>query len=226
MGKMTRWKFYNRKFLVDPFQLRLVGVAVFHFVLVVLILAAALFTPVIIRLQNGDLSSPQVQAAANEFLVLHTRLWGPLFGAFVLLVLHNIVVTHRVAGPLFGIRRYLKSVGDGDLSSPVRVRNNDYLQKEAKVASEMVASLSDKIHRLEQQLERAGGAWRNLKNVLGRSTDHELETKISEMSEHLANCRAAVAVFRTANKSAPAVESTPEAHSEPAEPAEPAEVTT
>ena len=111
MSNGKKFRIVNRKVLVDNLQLHFVGVAIIHFALIVLIFTSTLFVPVIIRLNSGDISEPHVQAAAHEFLVLHNRLWLPMLGALILVVLHNILFTHRVAGPLYRFRPYLERVG-------------------------------------------------------------------------------------------------------------------
>jgi methyl-accepting chemotaxis protein len=195
---MNRWKLYNRRVLVDAFQLRLVTVSIVHFVLVVLVFASVLFLPLAITLQSDDLSSPAVREAAHAFLALHSRLWPPLLGAFVLLVLHIILVTHRVAGPLYRFRKFLKSsVGEGDLVTEIRIRRGDYLHKEADAINEMLAGLRDKISRLELQIDQTNELWTNLRVSLAGRVPEELEQRINALGEHLDRCRTDVSFFRT-----------------------------
>ena len=75
MINVSRWRVLNRRVLVDRFQLRLAGVAIVHFLIVVLVFVSALFGPIAIDLTSGDATSARVQAAAREFLVLHSRIW-------------------------------------------------------------------------------------------------------------------------------------------------------
>jgi len=204
MAAMSKWKLYNRKVLVDTFQLRLVAVGIVHFVLVVLVFATALFLPLVITLQSGDSSSPAVQEAAHAFLTLHNRLWLPLLGAFVLLVLHNILVTHKVAGPLYRLRKFLRSsVGGGDLVTEMRVRKGDYLQKEADAINDMLAGLRDKVSRLELQIEQANAMWTNLRVSLAGRVPEELEQRMTAVGERLDQCRAEVRSFRTTDTRKP-----------------------
>jgi methyl-accepting chemotaxis protein len=197
MSKFSRWKIDNRKVLVDAFQLRLVAVAIFHFLLIVLVFAAALFIPIIIELNRGDLTSPAVQAAAHEFLIMHDRLWPPLLGVFILLVLHNIVVSHRIAGPLFRFRRYIKAISEGDLASPIRIRKADYLHKDAEALSQMADSLRYKIIQMETQYTNANESWRNMKNSLAGGTSQDIEKNIAAMNECLEACCNSVLDFKT-----------------------------
>ncbi|MBN2071683.1 MAG: hypothetical protein JW814_09530 [Candidatus Krumholzibacteriota bacterium] len=193
---MKRWRIYNRKVLVDPLQMRFAGVAVCHFTIIVLIFITTLFVPVIIRLQGGEITEPGVQAAAHEFLVLHDRLWIPLLGSLVLIVLHNILFTHRIAGPLFRFRPYLKAVGEGDLSASIKFRKRDHLKKEAEVASEMVESLREKISQADGQLGELEKTWTDLRTELSRDAIATLEKKIDGMSREIDRCRESLSVFK------------------------------
>lgn len=198
MNGARRGKIYNRQVLVEAFQLRFIGVAMLHFLVVVAIFLAALYAPILIDLRSEAISSPHVQAAAREFLFLHTRLWLPLFGAFILVILHNILVSHRVAGPLLRFRRYLRGVGEGDLSHPIRFRNGDYLGQEARAASNMVESLRMRIERMETRLERANAAWADLKDDLDASGLRGQQ--IAAVDESLAACRAGLRAFKIRNE--------------------------
>lgn len=193
-------RFYNRKFLVDSLQLRFAGHAVIHFAVVIMVFVGALFVPVIIRMQSGDITDPYVQAASHEFLTLHNNVWIPLAGALILIILHNILLTHRIAGPLFRFRPYLEAVGKGDLSSPIRFRKRDHLQKEAEVASQMVESLREKIMKVEREFEEVNGTWNELRSTLATGKTDELRNRIRAMGSQLEGCQASLAVFITSDE--------------------------
>jgi methyl-accepting chemotaxis protein len=209
--KASRWKLYNRRVLVDRFQMRLAGVAIVHFFIVVFVFVAALFAPIVIDLVSGDLSSPRVQSAADEFLVLHNRIWMPLLGAIVLLVLHNVLMTHRIAGPLYRFRRYFKAVGEGDLSRPMEVRDRDYLRKDAEVISEMVESLRNRVALVAEQVERASEDWGRLRSSLPADAAEALSGKIDVVESRLEGCRRSATAFDLGSAVAPA----PGEHDEP-----------
>jgi methyl-accepting chemotaxis protein len=196
MSTARKERSFNRNLLIDPFQLRLAGVAICHFLLVVLI----------IELQSGDITSPHVQAAARKFLFLHNNLWMPLLGALILLVLHNIIISHRIAGPLFRFRRYLKGVGDGDLSTPIGFRKKDYLKKEADVANEMVESLRGKVTCVKKQLEQVSWTWTEMRSALAEGAPHDLQLKIDAMDDHIEECMASLQAFETGHRNMPATE--------------------
>jgi len=217
MTTASRWKLYNRRVLVDRFQVRLAGVAIVHFLLIVGVFVSSLFAPVVIDLVSGDMSSPRVQEAAREFLVLHTRIWVPLSLSVVLLVLHNILITHRIAGPLYRFRRYFKTVGDGKLSSPMEIRDRDYLRKDAEVISEMVESLRNRVALVAEHVERANEDWSRLRGALPREAAEELSGKIDILEGRMESCRRSLASFELGRAVAPAAD---QAEEEPIHPAE------
>lgn len=200
MSKVKVPRFYNRKFLVDSLQLKFAGHAVIHFALVVMVFVGALFVPVILKMQSGEITDPYVQAAAREFLVLHNNVWIPLAGALILVILHNILLTHRIAGPLYRFRPYLEAVGNGDLSSAIRFRKKDHLQKEAEVASLMVEALREKIVRVERAFEEVNGTWNELRSTLATGKTDELRNRIRAMSTQLEGCRTNLSVFNTSGE--------------------------
>lgn len=202
MSKPNKPRITGRRLLVDSFHLRLVGAATFHFVLVALIFTGAVFAPVVIQLESDDITQPNVQAAAREYLTLNSHLWMPLLAAFVLLALHNVLVTHRIAGPLFRLRDYLRAVGDGDLSSPIRIRKRDYLHKEAEAASAMVRSLREKIDQMDSQLHQTTEVWLDLKNALANTVGGELRQKLNAVDIRLEACRTSVKNLVTGRESA------------------------
>jgi len=141
--------YIRSKIIIDNLQYRLLIVGIIYFAMVVFIFACGVFVPVIIQLEKAGISSREAQNAAHQFLVLHERVWPPLGLAFVLLVVHSILVSHRIAGPLYRIRAVLGSVGRGDLSGKITLRKNDYLKKDADTVSAMIDSLREKIDRLQ-----------------------------------------------------------------------------
>jgi methyl-accepting chemotaxis protein len=217
MNKASRWKIYNRRVLVDRFQVRLAGVAIVHFLVIVGIFVSALFAPVVIDLVSGDMSSPVVQEAAREFLVLHNRIWMPLLGSLVLLVLHNVLMTHRIAGPLYRFRRYFKTIGEGKLASTMEVRDSDYLRKDAEVISEMVESVRNKVALVAEHVERANEDWERLRSELPAGAAEDLSGKIDIMESRLESCRRSLAAFDLGSAVAPAAGEQDEVPLHPAE---------
>jgi methyl-accepting chemotaxis protein len=207
-------RFYARKFLVDPLQLKFAGQVAIHFAVTVLVFIGAIFLPTVVRLMSGNISDPYVQEAAHDFLTLHESVWMPMVGALLLIILHNIRLTHRVAGPLYRFRPYLEKVGSGDLSSSIRFRKKDHLKKEAEIATQMVEDLREKIDRAKRDLDWANEAWNDLRGSLSGTAPGDVQMKIAALSDSLEECRNSMSVFKTSDEVETAPEKADEAPAE------------
>ncbi len=151
MGKRP---YKRRQILVDRFQYRLVLINLLYFLTILLIFSAALFLPLIIQIESSTPLSEQ-EAVATQFLALHARVWPALLLAFLLLAIHSIIVSHRIAGPLLRFRNTFRAIGTGDLSMRETIRKHDYLGNEADILNEMIAGLRTKIKDIEKPYEEA-----------------------------------------------------------------------
>lgn len=106
----------------------------------------------------------QRKAIANQRTTLLATLGSVLALLVILLALAGIVITHKVAGPLFKMKRMIREVGEGRLVVPGRLRKGDELQDFFEVFATMVENLrrrqSTEIELLDASIAqaRAGGA--------------------------------------------------------------------
>lgn len=80
----------------------------------------------------------------------------------------GIVISHRIAGPLFHIEHVLKAIGDGALSSRVTLRRKDELKNLAMSVNEMAESLSGKISEIEKEIKLLEGKFQFLESESGK----------------------------------------------------------
>jgi methyl-accepting chemotaxis protein len=139
----------RRQFLIDPLQYHLLLVNLTYFFTIVLVFAAAVFAPTMMDMNSG--SWEQRQDAANQFLSLHARIWPAVLVLFALLVAHSVVMSHRIAGPLYRFRRVFSQISEGDLAIRAVIRKRDYLRKEADSINQMIAGLCDKVQSIEAE---------------------------------------------------------------------------
>lgn len=81
------------------------------------------------------------EAIARQRIVLLGTLGATLLLFVVFLGLAGIVITHKVAGPIFKMKRLLKEVGEGKLVVPGRLRKGDELVEFFDVFATMVEKL-------------------------------------------------------------------------------------
>lgn len=92
----------RRRYLVSRLQYRLLAFNLLYALVIFLSLAAAIFVPPMLRLDDYD--------AAEFFLLLHSRIWPGLLLVLLLLSLHSVMVSHRIAGPLYRFRKVFQSL--------------------------------------------------------------------------------------------------------------------
>ena len=153
---MAKRPYKRRQILIDRFQYQLLLINFLYFFAILLIFSAALFVPLIIQLKSSTPLSEQ-EAVAIQFLSLHARVWPALLIPFLLLAIHSIFVSHRIAGPLMRFRNTFKAVAAGDLSMRVTIRKHDYLGSEADILNEMIAGLRTRIKDIEKHYEEVCG---------------------------------------------------------------------
>ncbi len=121
--------------------------------------------------QSARLGSQQQRLLAHATALSQQRtqfallLVGVLVSLVVALWLAGIVITHRVAGPVYKMKRQIRAVRDGNLSVPSPLRKGDELKDFFDTFNEMVGALRE---RRQEQVQI-------LKQVIS-----ELDGKVSE----------------------------------------------
>lgn len=175
----------RRRFLVLNFQYQLLAVNVLYFLSILLIFAGILFIPVMIQLGSSPLSRNEALEAANQFLSLHARIWPGILIVFVLLVLHSILISHRIAGPLYRFRSFFKAVADGHLGGRVRIRKNDYLHEDAQAINDMISSLRIKAAVLREHSRQALAALGQLSDAIEPASSAEITRTLKVLNKQM-----------------------------------------
>jgi methyl-accepting chemotaxis protein len=182
----------RKKKLIGRLQCRFVGFLLGYFLLIMITLGAILVVPPIIQLRIAESDFSVVSAAATQLLYLHSRLWPAMAVVLLLFVVHAVIFSHRIAGPLHRIRRLLREVGNGDLGMEVRIRRKDLLHLEVEAINEMLRDLEGRVRRLDEASGRAEAALCSLElSGSGSETFQgaELRTAIDDMREAVAEFR-------------------------------------
>ncbi len=187
----------RRRILVDTFQYRLLAFNLMYFLTILFIFAAALFLPLMIRLQSDVLSFVEKQEVANEFLLFHSRVWPAIFIIFVLLALHSVFISHRIAGPLYQFRNILEAVTAGNLTVRATIRESDYLHREAAVINDMIAHLNTRIRDIEDHSEELQAGLVELKKAIGSGATEEVNQTIRNLEAQMDRLKLSVDQFRT-----------------------------
>ena len=110
---------------------------------------------------DRTLAEQQDAIAANQALLITRQkvLIGSLVGGLALMValigVLGIYFTHKVAGPVYKMKRLLRQVGRGNLRVEARLRKGDELQDFFDTFTQMVAGLRDLEKKQLDELDRA-----------------------------------------------------------------------
>ena len=143
----------RRRLFFDDLQYRLLAINLGYFVAILVIFIVTLFAPLMSQLLDSESSMFAREAVAAQFLWLDQSIWVAVLLTFVGLGAHSVLVSHRIAGPLYQFRRLLRGVGDGDLTARATLRKKDYLRAEEATVNTMIAKLGARIRRIEQHAD-------------------------------------------------------------------------
>lgn len=187
--------FQRRRLIVDRFQYRLVAISAAHFGLVLLVFLAALFLPLMLRLDDPSATWVEKQQIANVILFFNERVWLPLGAVFLLLTVHSLFVSHRICGPLYRFRAVLKALAEGDLAIRANIRKHDYLHGEAQVINEMIKSLESRIRSLDDQVVILGEGAAQLKEAMNAGAKVEVQKALEYVESQLEGLQGQLAYF-------------------------------
>lgn len=125
-----------------------------------LFLVVALVDPIIVLL-SGSVSEGARQAAMHDATGFLRSTIGPLLFATACMILHAIIILHRIAGPVLRFRKSFDNIARGDLSSPVNLRHGDMLESLAEDHNLCLAVLREDLRQVRTEVENLKDASRD-----------------------------------------------------------------
>ena len=117
--------FRRRRFVVMPrFQLGVALRVSFFVLLYSAVLGFLIFFPM---QQELTAVAPLDKQAliADQILELHFRVWSAIALVGILIGVHTIFTSHRIAGPIYRIDQVIRMMAAGDYSQRIRLRRTD-----------------------------------------------------------------------------------------------------
>ena len=198
-----RPKFRRRRILIDALQYRLLAVNLLYVCVFLLLFVGLLFGPPTGALLGGSVSPEIREDAARLFLALDERVWVPLLLLLVGLTAHSVLVSHRIAGPLYQFRRLFGELRDGRVRVRATLRKRDYLRKEATAFNEMVVSIEARTAALHTQAVELKTGVRALRLAIDEGADEQIRRCCDHLGEHVTHLCAALRPVTTRDESAP-----------------------
>ncbi|MEN8148717.1 MAG: hypothetical protein ABFS86_02770 [Planctomycetota bacterium] len=104
--------------------------------------------PVIFRMATGG-QLPTVLEVYEDFRSIFARLIVPMTLSLTILGIHAVLFLHRVAGPAYRFKMWLKGVRDGDLVHGCYLRRADMLKDVASAMTETVEVLREDVAKAQ-----------------------------------------------------------------------------
>lgn len=124
----------------------------------------------------------------SEDRALVYKMVGVGIGLVVILSLYLLIMTHKVAGPLYKVSMYFDRMAVGRLGVVTPLRQGDMLQDFYLTFHEMHDAVRERAKQDAQALEDALGALRDAKNQADYRGEKqaELDEALAELDKHLA----------------------------------------
>jgi methyl-accepting chemotaxis protein len=185
----------RRRLLIDNTQYKLLGVYLIHFIAVLVIVFSALVIVFTRQLEHSSLTAFQRQEVAAKIMWFYGQIWPFMWGVFMLLFIHSVYVTHKIAGPLYRIREVLKSVKRGNLTAKAGLRSRDYLRTEAQVVNEAIQSIHDRIEGLRENTSSCTAALVELERAIEHGSSDQTEQRLNDLSSQIDGLRNSLGYF-------------------------------
>jgi methyl-accepting chemotaxis protein len=172
----------RRTYVVDKkLQYRLLGYNAIYFFITLAALSLALFTPLIFEISDPSLSPRQQAEVAGKILYLHSSLWPALLLVLVILGFHSVLVSNKIAGPLYRFRAMFQRIIEGDISGFFKIRKGDLLINEQTKIDEMISILQDKIGRIQAEEAAIGEL---LAEIRGWKLSADQKAVLDQLAQH------------------------------------------
>ena len=177
-----------RNFLIrKDIQLRLaIYNLLFLLVAIGFVMAMALI-PLYLNFQNPDNLWSQ-HFSAKFFLVIVDRLALAFAGIFVVAFIFQIIITHRVAGPLINFGKTFQKISHGDLTRKICLRRKDFLHTEASQVNAMTDALIRLFGNIKEDNDRLLLILEEAAS--GKCKDDQLKATLSEAVKQAGQCKA------------------------------------
>ena len=192
-------KIKRRNYLIDKrFQLKYTGlILLFMFLVAAVVAYTVYYTGWMLMGERLANVYPQgrlvtIMKTINMTLIVRLLVLAPLVAVVA------ILLSHKIAGPLYRIERFLRLVAHGDFSSRLRLRKYDELQGLADSVNEMTDDLRGRVQKVKSLVNMVNLDLEKLRRNLGGDTPNidairqeilNLEKSIKDLDDHLSEYR-------------------------------------
>jgi methyl-accepting chemotaxis protein len=128
-------------FIDKEFQTKYILLTIFLLLTYTFAFIIIIFSPYILTLYFDFYSLSEKAEAARTLLILHAKVWPGIAGIILLFGVLSIFITHKIAGPLYRLKKTISEITNGNLDVRVKLRKGDDL----KDLAEHVNMLSEEL---------------------------------------------------------------------------------
>jgi methyl-accepting chemotaxis protein len=115
-------------YIEKKFQTKYILLTIFLLLAYTFAFIIIIFSPYILTLYFDFYSLSEKADAARTLLILHAKVWPGIAGIILLFGALSIFITHKIAGPLYRLKKTISEIINGNLDVKVKLRKNDDLK--------------------------------------------------------------------------------------------------
>ncbi len=198
--RMTRPKSarkFSNYFVKKDVQLRGIFYNVIFLLIVALITLVTALAPMWQKImQSHDI---EVQFYAASMLLSFLKRWTPvMIVVLIIFVVHQLVLTHRVCGPLINFMHTIRAVATGNLTRKSHIRKADYLGDECNEINQMIDGLTGLLAETRREGEHLHSRFESIQPL--QATQEELENTLRVAKEKVDTFQKALSTFKIEKK--------------------------
>lgn len=173
----------KKKFISREIQGRFVLTVIPYLILYTVIMLLVFMAPAAIALVT-DVPLEEQEKAAQAFLMFHKSLWPAIFFSLSFIALHSILVSHKIAGPVYRFERKVQELTQGDVSRDVQLREGDYFQGLMTALNQMSTALKGELNFIREENSAACALSSRLIAELqeGRLSEEQIKARLEALA--------------------------------------------
>lgn len=206
---MERKKVVRRSYFIKrKLQWKILASVIGMLVSFTLFLVLGLYFPLFyILYSNLPGESVTLQQTAYFYLSIEKYIWISILMVMALIGVYSIILSHRIAGPLYRFERTLQGIGQGDLSQRIQLRRYDELKDFGDQLNQTLDALEANLrraHRAVEETERAQSILLALYQSQGLQS-RQIEDQLLGLRDSVSHLREALSHFRLSSSPSPEI---------------------
>jgi methyl-accepting chemotaxis protein len=186
MMNFTKRKNY---FIEKKFQTKYLLLTIIMLLAYTLLFVTIIFAPYMLKLYLNYPLTEKAEAA-KVLLLLHGTVWPWIGGVILFFGAVSIFISHKIAGPLFRMKKTLSQVTEGNLNASIKLRKWDDLKDLADHINLLIEQLRDFVITLRSDYDLLSEYIRELEHqvdskVISEASGREIIKKVQESRKNI-----------------------------------------